>query len=278
MHSTSFRADELAHTPPASRAARGYAGASFSGRMPCAEIADAIVACGRRALEEAADYIEAAAPGAKVVYGDTDSVFVELKARRGAGGGRHGALELAGYGSRCRRDASARVRWGSALTQGQAPSARCPSAATQQFQVLVSTSNESSRRRATKTSCRSASLRVSPTSDGKIVAGLFDRQHMRARPQWRRSSGCSCLRRCSGMLLGLLRRHSSPTYHGLRRTMGCAGPTPSTARLACADGMAWVVAMTCAGPMDCADPMSRGLRRCHGLTRRRRLGRCHGLR
>ena len=57
----------------------GYAGASFSGRMPCAEIADAIVACGRRALEEAADFIEATAPGAKVIYGDTDSLFVQLR-------------------------------------------------------------------------------------------------------------------------------------------------------------------------------------------------------
>eukprot|EP00928_Gymnodinium_smaydae_P006987 TRINITY_DN124_c0_g2_i1.p1 TRINITY_DN124_c0_g2~~TRINITY_DN124_c0_g2_i1.p1 ORF type:complete len:1488 (+),score=212.99 TRINITY_DN124_c0_g2_i1:207-4466(+) len=56
----------------------GYAGASFSGRMPCAEVADAIVACGRSALEEAADYIEASLPGAKVIYGDTDSLFVQM--------------------------------------------------------------------------------------------------------------------------------------------------------------------------------------------------------
>ncbi|CAL1155107.1 unnamed protein product, partial [Cladocopium goreaui] len=57
----------------------GYSSASFSGRMPCSEIADAIVATGRRALEEAANFIEAHWEGAKVVYGDTDSVFVQLK-------------------------------------------------------------------------------------------------------------------------------------------------------------------------------------------------------
>lgn len=57
----------------------GYSSASFSGRMPCSEIADAIVATGRRALEEAANFIEANWEGAKIVYGDTDSVFVQLK-------------------------------------------------------------------------------------------------------------------------------------------------------------------------------------------------------
>ncbi|CAJ1423666.1 unnamed protein product, partial [Effrenium voratum] len=57
----------------------GYSSASFSGRMPCAELADAIVATGRRALEEAANFIEANWAGAKVIYGDTDSVFVQLK-------------------------------------------------------------------------------------------------------------------------------------------------------------------------------------------------------
>eukprot|EP00929_Paragymnodinium_shiwhaense_P049734 TRINITY_DN25071_c0_g1_i2.p1 TRINITY_DN25071_c0_g1~~TRINITY_DN25071_c0_g1_i2.p1 ORF type:complete len:1613 (+),score=308.04 TRINITY_DN25071_c0_g1_i2:121-4959(+) len=56
----------------------GYSGASFSGRMPCPEVADAIVGTGRRALEQAADYIEAAVAGARVVYGDTDSVFVHM--------------------------------------------------------------------------------------------------------------------------------------------------------------------------------------------------------
>ncbi|KAJ1891832.1 DNA polymerase zeta, partial [Kickxella alabastrina] len=45
----------------------GYAGASFSGRMPCVEIADAIVQSGRETLESA-----------RVVYGDTDSVFIHL--------------------------------------------------------------------------------------------------------------------------------------------------------------------------------------------------------
>eukprot|EP00439_Symbiodinium_sp_Y106_P020231 s1488_g2.t1 len=46
---------------------------------PCSEIADSIVATGRRALEEAANFIEAMWPGAKVIYGDTDSVFVQLR-------------------------------------------------------------------------------------------------------------------------------------------------------------------------------------------------------
>lgn len=57
----------------------GYVGASFSGRMPCAEIADTIVGTGRRALEEATQFIEAADPRAHVVYGDTDSLFVQLR-------------------------------------------------------------------------------------------------------------------------------------------------------------------------------------------------------
>jgi len=57
----------------------GYSSASFSGRMPCSELADSIVATGRRALEEAANFIEANWEGAKIVYGDTDSVFVQLK-------------------------------------------------------------------------------------------------------------------------------------------------------------------------------------------------------
>ncbi|KAJ1932807.1 DNA polymerase zeta, partial [Linderina macrospora] len=58
----------------------GYAGASFSGRMPCVEIADAIVQSGRETLENAIRFIHSkhAEWGAKVVYGDTDSVFVHF--------------------------------------------------------------------------------------------------------------------------------------------------------------------------------------------------------
>ncbi|ORX73789.1 hypothetical protein DL89DRAFT_263802 [Linderina pennispora] len=54
----------------------GYAGASFSGRMPCVEIADAIVQSGRETLESAIRFIHSKHDewGARVVYGDTDSV------------------------------------------------------------------------------------------------------------------------------------------------------------------------------------------------------------
>lgn len=57
----------------------GFASASFSGRMPCSDLADAIVQTGRETLEHAINIIEQNAEwGAKVVYGDTDSLFVYL--------------------------------------------------------------------------------------------------------------------------------------------------------------------------------------------------------
>ncbi|KDQ07690.1 hypothetical protein BOTBODRAFT_149069 [Botryobasidium botryosum FD-172 SS1] len=57
----------------------GYTGASFSGRMPAVEIADSIVESGRETLEKAIHLIDNTAKwGAKVVYGDTDSLFVSL--------------------------------------------------------------------------------------------------------------------------------------------------------------------------------------------------------
>lgn len=57
----------------------GYCGASASGRMPCVEIADAVVQAGRETLEAAMAHIEATpAWGAEIVYGDTDSLFVHL--------------------------------------------------------------------------------------------------------------------------------------------------------------------------------------------------------
>ncbi|KAF1333596.1 Recovery protein 3 isoform 3, partial [Globisporangium splendens] len=56
--------------------------ARFSGRMPCAQLADAIVQSGRCTLEAAVRMVEARADwNAKVVYGDTDSLFVLLKGR-----------------------------------------------------------------------------------------------------------------------------------------------------------------------------------------------------
>ncbi|ROT41693.1 DNA polymerase family B [Sodiomyces alkalinus F11] len=60
----------------------GYTSASFSGRMPCSEIADSIVQTGRETLEKAIAFIHSQERwGAEVVYGDTDSLFVYLKGR-----------------------------------------------------------------------------------------------------------------------------------------------------------------------------------------------------
>ena len=60
----------------------GYTSASFSGRMPCSEIADSIVQTGRETLEKAIALIHSVKRwGAEVVYGDTDSLFISLKGR-----------------------------------------------------------------------------------------------------------------------------------------------------------------------------------------------------
>lgn len=60
----------------------GYTSASFSGRMPCSEIADSIVQTGRETLERAIAFIHSVEKwGAEVVYGDTDSIFVHLKGK-----------------------------------------------------------------------------------------------------------------------------------------------------------------------------------------------------
>ncbi|KAL9114223.1 MAG: hypothetical protein Q9227_001645 [Pyrenula ochraceoflavens] len=60
----------------------GYTSASFSGRMPCSEIADSIVQTGRETLEKAIALIHSISKwDAEVVYGDTDSLFVYLKGR-----------------------------------------------------------------------------------------------------------------------------------------------------------------------------------------------------
>ncbi|KAK0210432.1 hypothetical protein DFS33DRAFT_1458357 [Desarmillaria ectypa] len=57
----------------------GYTSATFSGRMPAVEIADSIVQSGRETLEKAIMLINSTPKwGAKVVYGDTDSVFIYL--------------------------------------------------------------------------------------------------------------------------------------------------------------------------------------------------------
>ncbi|EYC43363.1 hypothetical protein Y032_0496g2484 [Ancylostoma ceylanicum] len=55
----------------------GYTSANFSGRMPCVEVADAILGKGRETLERAITLVnEGNYGGAQVIYGDTDSMFV----------------------------------------------------------------------------------------------------------------------------------------------------------------------------------------------------------
>lgn len=58
----------------------GYTGASYTGRMPCVEIADSIVSKGRETLENAIELVESKTDwGAKVIYGDTDSIFIQFQ-------------------------------------------------------------------------------------------------------------------------------------------------------------------------------------------------------
>ena len=58
----------------------GYTAASFSGRMPCVEIADSIVRKGRETLERAIQLVNSTPEWkARVVYGDTDRYGVILE-------------------------------------------------------------------------------------------------------------------------------------------------------------------------------------------------------
>lgn len=60
----------------------GYTAANFSGRMPCSEVGDSVVSKGRETLERAIRMVEANEEWAcKVVYGDTDSLFVQVPGR-----------------------------------------------------------------------------------------------------------------------------------------------------------------------------------------------------
>nr|XP_019042303.1 DNA polymerase zeta subunit [Kwoniella bestiolae CBS 10118]OCF21233.1 DNA polymerase zeta subunit [Kwoniella bestiolae CBS 10118] len=60
----------------------GYTSATYSGRMPCIEVADSIVQTGRETLEKAQELIHSRPDwDAQVVYGDTDSLFVALPGR-----------------------------------------------------------------------------------------------------------------------------------------------------------------------------------------------------
>lgn len=56
----------------------GYTNANFSGRMPCIEIADAIISKGRETLMRAIELVNKNNHkwGGRVIYGDTDSLFV----------------------------------------------------------------------------------------------------------------------------------------------------------------------------------------------------------
>jgi len=68
----------------------GYTAASFSGRMPCVDLADAIVATARATLEAAIRLVNSSPQwGARVVYGDTDSMFVSC-----VGASRQRAFEI----------------------------------------------------------------------------------------------------------------------------------------------------------------------------------------
>lgn len=68
----------------------GYTAANFSGRMPLIELADSIVQTARETLEAAIRHVESVKEwGARVIYGDTDSLFVLLK-----GASRERAFEI----------------------------------------------------------------------------------------------------------------------------------------------------------------------------------------
>jgi DNA polymerase zeta len=89
----------------------GYTAASFSGRMPCAELADAIVSTGRSTLQRAVALVEGRpAWGARVVYGDTDSMFVSLPGRSVADAFRIGAEIAAQVNARNPRPITLKVR------------------------------------------------------------------------------------------------------------------------------------------------------------------------
>ena len=57
----------------------GYTSAGFSGRMPNTDIGDTTVSLGRIILTNSKNYIEKNYPYAKVIYGDTDSMFISIE-------------------------------------------------------------------------------------------------------------------------------------------------------------------------------------------------------
>lgn len=70
----------------------GYTAANFSGRMPCIEIGDSVVSKARETLERAISMVNCHRDwGARVVYGDTDSMFVLVPGKSKAEAFRIGA-------------------------------------------------------------------------------------------------------------------------------------------------------------------------------------------
>jgi DNA polymerase elongation subunit (family B) len=60
----------------------GYTSAGFSGRMPSCEISDSIVSLARESLQTAINLVDSHPLWkAKVIYGDTDSIFINLEGR-----------------------------------------------------------------------------------------------------------------------------------------------------------------------------------------------------
>ena len=55
----------------------GFTGAA-NGMLPCVAIASSVTRRGRQMIQESKEYVEAHFPGAKVRYGDTDSIMVEF--------------------------------------------------------------------------------------------------------------------------------------------------------------------------------------------------------
>ena len=60
----------------------GYTQANFSGRMPCVDLGDSIVAKARETLELAITFVNHSSEwNGEVIYGDTDSLFIQLPGR-----------------------------------------------------------------------------------------------------------------------------------------------------------------------------------------------------
>ena len=57
---------------------KNKSGAGF-GTLSCKELAAGVTQVGRSLLTNAKKFVESNIPGSRVVYGDTDSVFVEIK-------------------------------------------------------------------------------------------------------------------------------------------------------------------------------------------------------